>query len=58
MTGHVLIVDRDPARRAAMAPPPPPPEPVEIVPHVALPTLEEIEAIREQARSIAPSSSA
>ena len=39
------------ARRAAMAPPPPPPEPVEIVPHVALPTLEEIEAIREQARA-------
>jgi len=40
------------ARRAAMAPPPPPPpEPVEIVPHVALPTLEELEAIREQARA-------
>jgi flagellar assembly protein FliH len=39
------------ARRAAMAPPPPPPEPVGIVPHVALPTLEEIEAIREQARA-------
>jgi flagellar assembly protein FliH len=39
------------ARRAAMAPPPPPPEAVEIVPHVALPTLEEIEAIREQARA-------
>ncbi|KFI08713.1 flagellar assembly protein FliH [Massilia sp. BSC265] len=40
------------ARRAAMAPPPTPaPEPVEIVPHVALPTLEEIEAIREQARA-------
>ena len=39
------------AMRAAMAPPPPPPEPVEIVTHVALPTLEEIEAIREQARA-------
>lgn len=41
------------SRRAAMAPPPPAPmpEPVEIVPHVALPTLEEIEAIREQARA-------
>ncbi|WP_292041008.1 flagellar assembly protein FliH [Massilia sp. UBA6681] len=41
------------SRRAAMAPPPPAPtpEPVEIVPHVTLPTLEEIEAIREQARA-------
>ena len=39
------------ARRAAMAPPPPAPEPVEIVPHVALPTIEELEAIREQARA-------
>ncbi|MCD2515671.1 flagellar assembly protein FliH [Massilia sp. G4R7] len=42
------------ARRAAMAPAPAPasvPEPVEIVQHVALPTLEEIEAIREQARA-------
>ncbi len=41
------------SRRAAMTPPPPAPmpEPVEIVPHVALPTLEEIEAIREQARA-------
>ncbi len=40
------------ARRAAMAPPSPPPaEPVEIVPHVALPTIEELEAIREQARA-------
>jgi flagellar assembly protein FliH len=42
------------ARRAAMAPPPAPapmPEPVEIVPNVALPTIEELEAIREQARA-------
>ncbi len=42
------------ARRAAMAPSPAPaavPEPVEIVPHVALPTIEELEAIREQARA-------
>lgn len=40
------------ARRAAMAPPPAPkPEPVEIVPHVVLPTAEELEAIREQARA-------
>jgi flagellar assembly protein FliH len=40
------------ARRAAMAPPPPSaPEPVEIVPHIALPTIEELEAIREQARA-------
>lgn len=42
------------ARRAALAPAPAPvqePEPIEIVPHVALPTLEEIEAIREQARA-------
>jgi flagellar assembly protein FliH len=41
------------ARRAAMAPPAPAPvpEPVEIVPHVALPTIEELEAIREQARA-------
>ncbi|CAN7251292.1 flagellar assembly protein FliH [Massilia sp. LjRoot122] len=38
------------ARRAAMAPPPAP-EPVEIVPHMALPTIEELEAIREQARA-------
>ena len=44
------------ARRAAMAPAPapasaPPAEPIEIVPHVALPTAEELEAIREQARA-------
>jgi flagellar assembly protein FliH len=41
------------ARRAATAPPAPAPlpEPVQVVPHVALPTLEEIEAIREQARA-------
>ena len=42
------------ARRAALAPAPAPapvPEPVEIVPHVALPTAEELEAIREQARA-------
>ena len=39
------------ARRAAMAPPAPAPEPVEIVPHIALPTIEELEAIREQARA-------
>lgn len=42
------------ARRAAMAPPPAPEpvaQPIDIVPHVALPTLEEIEAIREQARA-------
>ena len=40
------------ARRAAMAPPPSAaPEPVEIVPNVALPTIEELEAIREQARA-------
>lgn len=40
------------ARRAAVAPPPAPvPEPVEIVSRVALPTLEELEAIREQARA-------
>jgi len=44
------------ARRAAMAPAPapasaPPAEPIEVVPHVALPTAEELEAIREQARA-------
>jgi len=40
------------ARRAAMAPTPAAePEPVEIVPHVVLPTAEELEAIREQARA-------
>jgi flagellar assembly protein FliH len=40
------------ARRAAAAPPPAPaPEPVQIVPNVALPTLEELEALREQARA-------
>ncbi|VXC66987.1 flagellar assembly protein FliH [Massilia sp. 9I] len=41
------------ARRAAMAPPvpAPAPEPIEIVPNVVLPTLEELEAIREQARA-------
>jgi flagellar assembly protein FliH len=42
------------ARRAAMAPSPAPaavPQPVEIVQHVALPTIEELEAIREQARA-------
>ncbi|RZA32394.1 MAG: flagellar assembly protein FliH [Lysobacteraceae bacterium] len=39
------------ARRAAMAPPAAAPEPVEIVQHVALPTIEELEAIREQARA-------
>jgi flagellar assembly protein FliH len=42
------------ARRAALAPAPAPapvPEPIEIVPHVALPTAEELEAIREQARA-------
>lgn len=40
------------ARRAAMAPgPAPAPEPIETVPHVALPTAEELEAIREQARA-------
>ncbi len=41
------------ARRAAMAPPvpTPAPEPIEIVPNVVLPTLEELEAIREQARA-------
>lgn len=37
------------ARRAAM--PEPKPKPVDIVPHVALPTIEELEAIREQARA-------
>jgi flagellar assembly protein FliH len=35
----------------APAAPAPTPEPVEIVPHVALPTIEELEAIREQARA-------
>ncbi|MEW6763081.1 MAG: flagellar assembly protein FliH [Pseudomonadota bacterium] len=40
------------ARRAAMAPAPAPaPKPIETVPHVALPTAEELEAIREQARA-------
>ncbi|WP_036213120.1 flagellar assembly protein FliH [Massilia alkalitolerans] len=42
------------SRRAAMAPPPAPEpvaQPVELVPHVTLPTIEEIEAIREQARA-------
>jgi flagellar assembly protein FliH len=43
------------ARRAPMAPPAatpaPAPEPVQVVPHVALPTIEELEAIREQARA-------
>ncbi|MEX5746713.1 flagellar assembly protein FliH [Massilia sp. X63] len=42
------------ARRAAMAPPPAPEpaaQPVELVPHIALPTAEELEAIREQARA-------
>ena len=39
------------ARRAATAPPPPAPEPVEIVPHINLPTAQELEAIREQARA-------
>lgn len=41
------------ARRAAMAPPPPAPAPapIEIVPNVVLPTAEELEAIREQARA-------
>lgn len=40
------------ARRAAMAPAPAAePEPVETVPHVVLPTAEELEAIREQARA-------
>lgn len=42
------------ARRAAMAPPPAPEpvaHPVELVPHIALPTAEELEAIREQARA-------
>lgn len=39
------------ARRAAMAPPPPAPEPLEIVQHIALPTAEELEALREQARA-------
>ncbi|QOY93574.1 flagellar assembly protein FliH [Massilia sp. UMI-21] len=42
------------ARRAATAPPPAPEQvaqPVEIVPHIALPTAEELEALREQARA-------
>lgn len=42
------------ARRAAMAPPPAPEPvapPVELAPHIALPTAEELEAIREQARA-------
>lgn len=42
------------ARRAAAEPAPAPqsqPEPIEIVPNVALPTAEELEAIREQARA-------
>ena len=38
------------ARRAAMTPPPAP-EQVDIVPRIALPTIEELEAIREQARA-------
>ena len=44
------------ARRAAMAPPVPAPaaliqEPVEIVHNVPMPTAQELEAIREQARA-------
>ncbi|WP_313033932.1 flagellar assembly protein FliH [Massilia alkalitolerans] len=40
------------ARRAAMAPPSPTArQAVETVPHIALPTAEELEAIREQARA-------
>ncbi|RLM50092.1 flagellar assembly protein FliH, partial [Halobellus sp. Atlit-31R] len=41
------------ARRAAMAPPPvaSEPEPIETVPNVVLPTAQELEAIREQARA-------
>lgn len=40
------------ARRAAMAPPSPTArQTVETVPHIALPTAEELEAIREQARA-------